>query len=140
MTNEFILTITCTDRSGIVAAITTSLFQAGANITEAQQFNDPDTERFFMRVVFTAPKDVDYNTVDEAVRGAAEEFDMDYKLSSRNTRKKVVILVSRQDHCLGDLMYRQRIGELPMDVVAVISNHPQSELKRSMIGDDIPYH
>lgn len=140
MSNEFVLTITCADRRGIVAAITNSLFQAGANITEAQQYNDPDTERFFMRVVFTAPKDADYRAVEASVQGAAKEFAMDCKLSSRNTRKKVVILVSKQDHCLGDLMYRQRIGELPMDVVAVISNHPQSELKRSMTGDDIPYH
>lgn len=140
MDTSYILTINCSDSPGIVAAVTTGLFQAGGNITEAQQFNDSATGRFFMRVEFTLAKEkFEAGAVEAALKGAVGDFDLEVSLRPKDKRKKVLIMVSLQDHCLGDLLYRERIGELPMDVVGIISNHPKDALKISMMGD-IPYH
>ncbi|MGL6160168.1 formyltetrahydrofolate deformylase [Microbulbifer sp.] len=140
MNRALILTITCNDRPGIVSEVTTNLFNVGANILELQQFDDPASERFFMRLVFALDNEqYESGAVEEVLRAPAEQFGFDWKLRPQDQRKKVVIMVSKQDHCLGDLLYRARIGELPMDVAAIISNHPKEALKVSMIGD-IPYH
>ncbi len=140
MNRSFVLTITCDDRPGIVSSVSTSLFKAGANILEAQQFNDPVTERFFMRVVFRLDAEqYASGIIEEVIREPVERFAINWSLRPTDSKKKVIIMVSRQDHCLGDLLYRVRIGELPMEVVAVISNHPKEALNVSMIGD-IPYH
>ncbi len=137
---SFIMTMACNDSAGIVAAVSTKLFESGANITEAQQFDDPTTGRFFMRVEFS----IDRNThasgaLQEALRVPAEKFDIQWTLRPADQKKKVVIMVSQYDHCLGDLLYRMRIGELPMEVVAIIGNHPKESLAISMI-DDVPFH
>ena len=135
-----ILTLSCEDRPGLVAAVAGLLFENGGNILEAQQFDDVETGRFFMRVVF----DLDGGEAAGAVLGArfqalAELHGMDWRLRRRDERKKVMMLVSKFDHCLGDLLYRTRIGEMNMDVVGIISNHPRDVLQTSMIGQ-IPYH
>ncbi|MEJ2237880.1 MAG: formyltetrahydrofolate deformylase [Gemmatimonadales bacterium] len=140
MSNSYILTATCVDAPGIVASFSTALYGCGANITELQQYNDPATERFFMRVVFSVNgADADVERVAGALSEPAEKFNLDWKLRSATEARKVIIMVSTQDHCMGDLLYRVRIRELPMEVVAIISNHPKEGLKVSMIGD-IPYH
>lgn len=140
MQDSYVLTLTCNDAPGVVAAVTTALFEQGANITDAKQFNDSVSGGFFMRVVFSVEDDsVESGAIDKALSPIVEKFDLNISITSENHRKKVVIMVSQYDHCLGDLLYRARIGELAMDVVAIISNHPQSSLKVSMIGD-IPYH
>jgi len=140
MSTSYILTITCDDSPGIVASVTTALYQAGANITEAQQFDDPETGRFFMRVVFLLEGDhPDASGLEGMLQEPVARFDLLYRLRPQGLAKKVIIMVSRHDHCLGDLLYRVRIGELPMEVVAIISNHPKDGLKVSMIGN-IPYH
>ena len=136
----FILTLSCEDRPGLVAAVAGLLFEHGGNILEAQQFDDVETGRFFMRVVF----DLDGGEAAGATLGArfqalAELHGMDWRLRRRDERKKVMMLVSKFDHCLGDLLYRTRIGEMNMDVVGIISNHPREVLQTSMIGQ-IPYH
>ena len=136
----FILTLSCEDRPGLVAAVAGLLFENGGNILEAQQFDDVETGRFFMRVVF----DLDDGEAAGATLGArfqalAELHGMDWRLRRRDERKKVMMLVSKFDHCLGDLLYRTRIGEMNMDVVGIISNHPREVLQTSMIGQ-IPYH
>jgi formyltetrahydrofolate deformylase len=137
MTTSHILTLSCEDRPGLVAAVAGILFESGGNILEAQQFDDVETGRFFMRVLF------DLNGDSESLRGrfaeVATRYKMDWRLRARDERTKVMLLVSKFDHCLGDLLYRARIGEMAMDVVGIISNHPQSALKVSMIGD-IPFH
>lgn len=140
MNKSYILTITCDDQPGIVSAVTTGLYKASGNIIEAQQFNDPVTERFFMRVVFRL-SDEKYRTgaIEEVLREPMARFNIDWKVRPTDSKKKVIIMVSKQDHCMGDLLYRVRIGELAMDVVGIISNHPKEALKVSMIGD-IPYH
>ncbi len=140
MQNSYVLTLTCDDAPGVVAAVTTALFEQGANITDAKQFNDSVSGGFFMRVVFSVDDDsVENGAIDKALSSSVEKFNLNISITSESHRKKVVIMVSQYDHCLGDLLYRARIGELAMDVVAIISNHPQSSLKVSMIGD-IPYY
>jgi formyltetrahydrofolate deformylase len=137
MDDVFILTLSCNDRPGLVAAVAGLLADCGGNILDAQQYNDLATDRFFMRVVFGMTENND------RMRGAfatlAEQHGMEWRLRPRNARSKVLLLVSKFDHCLGDLLYRHRIGELGMDVVGIVSNHPQEALKLSVIGG-IPYH
>jgi len=134
--SRWILALSCDDRVGIVAEVTGFLANAGANIHEAQQFNDQETGRFFMRVELAVANGEDLNRTFELV---AEEFDMEWKMVPKNHRKRVLLFVSKFDHCLGDLLYRMRIGELQMDVVGIISNHPKESLNLTTVGD-IPYH
>jgi len=137
MTTDHILTLSCEDRPGLVAAVAGLLFESGGNILEAQQFDDVETGRFFMRVVFDLAGDS--GAVRARFAQMAARHGMDWRLRPRGERRKVMLLVSKFDHCLGDLLYRMRIGEMAMDVVGIISNHPQDALKVSMIGD-IPFH
>ena len=134
------LTLSCEDRPGLVATVAGFLASRGGNILDAQQFDDRDTHRFFMRVVFEF-RDADIAL--DSVRGdfatIAEAHGMDWKIRASHERQRVLLMVSKFDHCLGDLLYRHRIGELSMDVVGIVSNHPRSALQTSMIGD-IPYH
>jgi len=139
--NRYVLTMVCDDRPGIVAGVTGALFSAGANITEAQQFDDPETGRFFMRVVFALSANVsEHDAVTQSLQPSIREFNIDWTLRPTNQKKRVLILVSKQDHCLGDLLYRRRIGELPMDVVGVVSNHPKTALNITTLGDIPHYH
>ncbi len=135
---SLILTLSCEDKAGIVARVTGKLFDAGGNILEAQQFDDPASGRFFMRVVF-APGEVDVASFREAFAPVAEQFAMEWNIRDTSVNRKVILMVSKFDHCLGDLLYRTRIGELPMEVVAILGNHPKEALNISLIGD-IPYH
>ena len=133
-----ILTLSCQDRPGIVARISTALFQAGGNILDAQQYDDQDTGRFFMRVV------LDDATLDEAalrteLEVIAVELTMKWTLRRQSERRKVMIMASAADHCLADLLYRWRGGELAMDIVAIVSNHPR-ETYRNLEFLDIPFH
>ena len=140
MTEGFTLTLSCPDKPGLVAAVAGFLAAQGCNIKEAQQFDDSLSNRFFMRVrgVFVTP-DGTVAALREHFAGLARQHEMDWKIRSSADRQRVLILVSKFDHCLGDLLYRRRIGELPMDVVGVVSNHPRDALKTSMIAE-IPYH
>lgn len=127
-----VLTLSCPDSSGIVASVSSHFFSAGANIREVQQFDDPATGNLFMRMVLDRQTSTDFASL-------AEHYGMKWALRPLAARKKVLILVSKFDHCLGDLLYRSRLGELDMDVVGIISNHPRSVLNISLIGD-IPFH
>ncbi|GLJ00017.1 formyltetrahydrofolate deformylase [Sphingobium sp. BS19] len=135
---RYVLTLVCRDVPGIVASVATNLFEAGANILEARQFDDLESGRFFMRVEFTAEADADTRLSDHFAP-VAEHFDMAWSLRDLSRKKRVLLLVSKFDHCLGDLLYRHRLGELPMDIVGIVSNHPQAVLSVSNVGD-IPYH
>lgn len=136
----FTLTIVCEDRAGIVATITSALFEAGANITEANQFEDHTTGRFFMRVVFDVDNAIfESGDLQAALQGPADELNIDWTLRAVDERKKVLILVSKQDHCLGDLLYRTRIGELSMNIVGIVSNHPREALHITDFGG-VPFH
>lgn len=141
MLRRLILTVRCKDQPGIVAGVTGVLASAGGNITEAQQFDDSTTGHFFMRVVFQIEQ-LMYSSgqLEKELSKPFAEFDIVFTLHPANQKKKVLILVSKQDHCLGDLLYRMRINELPMEVVGIISNHPKTALNISTIGDIPFYH
>ncbi len=140
MPNAFVLKLACPNRPGIVAAVSTFLFEAGCNILDAQQFDDTETNRFFMRVVFNP---VSGAADAEALRGGfspiGERFGMEWTLRSRAEKRRVMLLASKFDHCLVDLLYRRRIGELQMDVSAVVSNHPREAYGATDL-DDAPFH
>jgi len=118
-----ILTLSCPDRTGIVARVSGFLYERSANILDAQQYDDAETGRFFMRVVFD-PAGAPADSLREAFAALAEALQMDWSLRDRRARRRVMILASQADHCLADLIWRWRQGELPMDVSAVVSNHP----------------
>jgi formyltetrahydrofolate deformylase len=120
-----ILTLSCDDRPGIVARVSALLFERGANILDAQQYDDQETGRFFMRVVFD-PGDSAADAWRAAFEPLAAEYAMTWALRGRKERRRVMILASQTDHCLADLIWRWRQGELPMDITAVVSNHPAS--------------
>ncbi|HTG38627.1 formyltetrahydrofolate deformylase [Sphingomonas sp.] len=132
------LTLSCDDRPGLVAAVAGFLAGHGGNIVDAQQFDDRMNRRFFMRVVFELASG-DAATIRAAFTPLAVEHGMAWKLRGAGERQRVVLMVSKFDHCLGDLLYRRRVGELDMDVAAIVSNHPQSVLNVGGIGD-IPFH
>ncbi|MBI1200647.1 MAG: formyltetrahydrofolate deformylase [Phenylobacterium sp.] len=126
---QFALTLSCPDQPGIVAAVTTALFERGANILEAQQHNDGEADVFFARFGFVLRDDAPIEAVREAFAAVAERFRMQWRLREPDERTRVLLLVSKFDHCLADLLYRWRIEELPMDIVGVVSNHPRESYR-----------
>ena len=136
--SKYCLTVTCPSTRGIVAAISTCLAGQGCNITDSSQFDDIETGRFFMRVSFVSETGATLEALREGLAGAAAEFDMDYAFHDEAAKMKVVIMVSRFGHCLNDLLYRWRIGALPIDIVAVISNH--MDYQKLVVNHDIPFH
>jgi formyltetrahydrofolate deformylase len=134
------LTLSCEDRPGLVASVAGFCADNACNILESQQFDDVEQNRFFMRVVFerlaAAPTTPELRAIFDPL---AARYGMTWKLRANDVRMRVMLLVSKFDHCLGDLLYRTRIGELRIDPVGIISNHPQEALNLSLLGD-IPYH
>jgi formyltetrahydrofolate deformylase len=132
------MTLSCKDEPGLVAAVTGRLTEIGGNIRESQQFNAVDTDRFFMRIGFDcAGRSID--EINASFQSIIDRYRMDWNLRSTGVPRKVLLLVSKFDHCLGDLLYRYRIGELPMEVVGIVCNHPREALNVSMIGN-LPFH
>ncbi|MDD3444894.1 MAG: formyltetrahydrofolate deformylase, partial [Zavarzinia sp.] len=118
----------------------TYLFDAGVNILEAHQFDDIETGRFFMRVDFeVVGEDASVTSVRDGFAAIAEHFTMDWQIRSKGERRKVMILASKSDHCLADLLYRWRAGFLTMDVVAIVSNHAR-DTYHHLDFDGIPFH
>ncbi|MBR1175194.1 formyltetrahydrofolate deformylase [Bradyrhizobium sp. KB893862 SZCCT0404] len=136
--SHFLLSVTCPARRGIVAAIATFLAQSGCNIADSSQFDDAESDRFFMRVSFLSEEGAQLSTLREGFAAVAEKFDMKWAIHDASKRMKVVIMVSRFGHCLNDLLYRWRIGALPIDIVAVISNH--LDYQKLVVNHDIPFH
>lgn len=134
---DYILTLRCDNRPGIVAAVATRLAANGGDITEAQQFDDSLTGKFFMRVAFSM--DGPIGAFEEGFAEDVARLGLDWTLRRADRLRRVLILVSAFDHCMVDLLYRRRIGELPMEVVGIVSNHPRGELAQSR-DRDIPYH
>jgi len=134
------LSLSCTDRPGIVAAVSTVLYESGCNILESQQFSDAETGRFFMRVVLNRLENSrSHEEIHASIGELASRFSMAFTLRDSSAKKRVMLLVSKFDHCLADLLYRWRIGELPMEVTAIASNHPRASIESSFI-DDVPFH
>ncbi|CAA6826638.1 MAG: Formyltetrahydrofolate deformylase (EC [uncultured Thiotrichaceae bacterium] len=123
-TQEFILTASCVATRGIVAAATTLLTENGCYISEMAQFDDQDTGRFFMRVVFHVTEgEVTLDELRERFVVVADQFGMKWELVDAARPARVLIMVSKFDHCFGDLLYRHRKGELQMEITAIVSNH-----------------
>lgn len=135
----YILTLSCPNKPGIVARVTNELFAHGGDILEAHQFDDDETHRFFTRIVFSLPAGGSVADLVGRFTPIAADYGMDWAIRSREDRQKVILMASKSDHCLVDLLYRRRIGELKMDVVAIISNHPRETYEGTDFGT-IPFH
>ena len=140
MTETSVLTLSCRNQPGIVAAVSTYLFESGCNILDAQQYDDTETARFFMRVVVNpvSPKSA-LATVRDGFSPVAERFAMAWRMRGRSELQKVLLFASRFDHCLADLLYRWRLGEIAMDVVGIVSNHPRDIYHHLDFGA-VPFH
>lgn len=133
---HYCLTVACPDRPGLVASVSGALFAAGGNILEAQHFADPLSGRFFMRIAFAL------DGAGDALRGVVDGLRRDgmtVDLRSREDRQRLLILVSKFDHCMVDLLYRDRIGELDARIVGIVSNHSRDALN-TWIPDHIAFH
>jgi formyltetrahydrofolate deformylase len=136
----FSLLLVCPDRKGIVAAVASFLSDHDASIVEAKQFNDQLTRRFYMRAVFTAvgPKFIAIEELRGKFATLASAYEMTWQIEDTAQRVRVLIAVSKLDHCLQDLLFRWRSGVLPVDIVGVVSNHP--DLRSLVEWHQIPFH
>ncbi|MDW6061931.1 MULTISPECIES: formyltetrahydrofolate deformylase [Streptomyces] len=121
--DQYILTLSCPDKQGIVHAVSSYLFMTGCNIEDSQQFGDRDTGLFFMRVHFRAVSPVRVEDLRASFAAVGESFQMDWQIHPAAEKMRVVLLVSKFGHCLNDLLFRSRIGALPVEIAAVVSNH-----------------
>ena len=140
MSTVHTLTMSCNDQPGIVADVSSLLRDHNGNIVEAQQYEDQESGQFFMRVVANFSDGASAaDGFKQAFKPVATRYGMEWNLRQRGAPKRVLLLVSKFDHCLGDLLYRMRIGELKMNVVGIVSNHPRESLNLTTLGD-IPFH
>jgi formyltetrahydrofolate deformylase len=137
MRDALILTLSCPDRTGIVHAVTGALAERDGNITDAAQFNDQSTGRFFMRVQFDLPAG-QAATLREALEQLAPTLQMDWQLHEAQARLRTVLMVSKLGHCLNDLLFRHKSQLLPLDICAVVSNH--RDFYQLAASYDIPFH
>ncbi|MGC6475163.1 MAG: formyltetrahydrofolate deformylase [Parvibaculales bacterium] len=136
---DFVLTIACPDRPGIVAHVSDYLSQNGMNITESHQFGSPETKRFFMRVGFESlGSNPDLKFMAKDFAPISDKFDMQAKFYDMAEKPKALVLVSKFDHCLVDLLYRTRVGALNMEIAAVFSNHLDTQ--KLVEQEGIPFH
>ena len=136
---RYVLKLSCIDTIGIVTTVAGFLTQNGCNIISSSQFGDRATDRFFMRVAFApVDKQTNLDALTALFAPIAARYGMDCGFHDMSARPKVLIFVSRFGHCLNDLLYRERVGSLPMDVVGVVSNHPVFE--DLVASYKIPFH
>jgi formyltetrahydrofolate deformylase len=139
LTTRIVLTASCASRVGTVAAISSFLAQRRCNIRELQQFDDELTERFYFRCAFEVDAAVTppLPVLREQFVAVAKAEDMRWEMHDRSTRSRVLIMVSKVDHCLEDLFYRRRTGELDIDVTMVVSNH--ADLRARVEHEQVPF-
>ncbi|GAA2049049.1 formyltetrahydrofolate deformylase [Streptomyces cheonanensis] len=144
--DQYVLTLSCPDKPGIVHAVSSYLFMTGCNIEDSQQFGDRDTGLFFMRVHFTA-EGAGAGTgsgtdATEKLRASfaaiGDSFQMDWQLHRADQKTRIVLMVSKFGHCLNDLLFRTRIGALPVEIAAVVSNHTDFAELAASYG--VPFH
>jgi formyltetrahydrofolate deformylase len=138
MSGNYVLALSCPNRPGIVAAVARGLFENGANILEAHQFDDLETGRFFTRIRFNFVNENRLDALRANFAGIAQAFGMECSIRDLADRQRVLLLVSRFDHCLADLLYRWRIGELSMDIVGIVANYPRETYQFHDFGS-IPF-
>jgi formyltetrahydrofolate deformylase len=134
----YVLTVSCQSTRGIVAAISGYLADKGCNIVDSSQFDDLETGKFFMRVSFMSEQGATLEEITEGFKPVAEKLGTDATIHSSSERMKVLLMVSRFGHCLNDLLYRWKIGALPIDIVGVVSNH--FDYQKVVVNHDIPFH
>ena len=135
---EFILTLSCHDRPGVVHAVSSFLVQHHCTIISSQQYGDQETGLFFMRVRFACFDGEELAVLQRNFARISTSFDMSFSLRGSTERQRVLIMVSRFGHCLNDLLFRHRIGALPIDIVGVVSNHRDYE---DLVDDyGFPFH
>ena len=137
-TNDYILTLSCPDRTGIVHAVSGILLKHEGNIIDAQQFGDPVTDRFFLRVHFQLPSGTGVEATQRDLDKLSSEFAMDLAVHDPRKRARLLILVSKQGHCLNDLLFRIGSGQLKAEIAGVASNHRDFEDMVRQRG--IPFH
>ncbi|MAW88297.1 MAG: formyltetrahydrofolate deformylase [Phyllobacteriaceae bacterium] len=133
-----ILTLSCDDKPGIVAAVTTELAAIGANIAESNQFWDRASNRFFLRIAMDAPKSHDREAIERVLRPVSDRFDMRLSVADATRKPRIIIMVSKFDHAMLHLLYQIRVGWLDAEVVAIVSNHEASRATAEAAG--IAYH
>ncbi|OWV70571.1 formyltetrahydrofolate deformylase [Rhizobium sp. R634] len=136
--SQYVLTVSCRSTRGIVAAISGCLAEKGCNIIDSSQFDDLESTKFFMRVTFVSEDGATQAEIREGFEKVARQFEMSFELVDASRRMKVILMVSRFGHCLNDLLYRWRIGALPIDIVGVVSNH--HDYQKLVVNHDIPFH
>ncbi|MGM0929916.1 MAG: formyltetrahydrofolate deformylase [Actinomycetota bacterium] len=132
----YTLTLSCPDRPGIVHAVAGALVQAGGNITESQQYESPQSGRFFMRVAVDT--DQSYTELHDRLQPVAQEFGMTWKLRREGVKMRTLLMASKSGHCLNHLLFLQRSGTLPIEIPAIVSNHMDLADLASFYG--IPFH
>ncbi|MHA6687215.1 formyltetrahydrofolate deformylase [Mesorhizobium sp. A556] len=136
--SHYILTVQCESRRGIVAGISGYLASQGCNITDSSQFDDELTGTFFARITFRSETGVESDELSKGFAVVANDFGMEWKIFAAAERTKVLLMVSNFGHCLNDLLYRWRIGALPIEIVGVVSNH--LTYQKVVVNHDIPFH
>ncbi len=135
---DFVLTLSCADRKGIVASVANSIAAQDCNIAESAQYGDPATGRFFMRVAFSTPQGMTREQFTAGFRPVATAYDLDFQVRDLSQKPRVMILVSKMGHCLNDLLYRHSIGQLPMELTCVVSNH--ETWRKRVESEGISFH
>ncbi|WP_329614605.1 formyltetrahydrofolate deformylase [Streptomyces brevispora] len=134
---QYVLTLSCPDKQGIVHAVSSYLFMTGCNIEDSQQFGDHDTGLFFMRVHFSAGSPVTAEKLRASFTAIGDSFRMDWQIHRSSERMRIVLMVSKFGHCLNDLLFRSRIGALPVEIAAVVSNH--TDFAELVASYDVPF-
>ena len=135
---DFVLLIASEDRMGIVAAVANSIVSQHCNIVESAQYGDGATDRFFMRVAFSAPPELSTDRFAEAFTPVAAAFRLDWRIHELRQKMRAMIMVSQGGHCLNDLLYRTSTGRLPLEVTSIVSNH--TTWQRRAEHEGIPFH
>ena len=135
---NYVLTVSCQSRLGIVAAISGYLAGMGCNIVDSAQFDDLGADKFFMRVSFITEQGKSFEEIAGGFQETADKFGMVYDFHDTRKPVKTLLMVSRFGHCLNDLLYRWKIGGLPIDIVGVVSNH--FDYQKVVVNHDIPFH
>src|SRR6478609_11295139 len=135
---EFVLTFHCPDARGIVQAVAAYLLEQECYLVDIKQFGDRASGRFFMRIHVTSQVEVELGSLRAGFEQVAREWQMDWRLERYGRKQPILVMVSKYDHCLNDLLFRARSGELPVEIAAVVSNHPDLEPLAAWHG--VPFH
>jgi len=136
--SDYILTLSCPDRTGIVYRVSGLLFELGCNILDSQQFGDEESGRFFLRVHFDLPKTIAEADLRKQFNTLGGAYDMDWQIHDARRKARLLIMVSKQGHCLNDLLFRVQSGQLRAEIAAIVSNHPDYAALAASYG--VPFH